>query len=248
MALQSARHQAVLEELTKWWEGSYEDGIGSRVVLVVAPSGWGRLNVLETFRGVIDDIDGPVTLTVSIDSAPLASLEVPVQAPALCRALMTSGVRSRAADLLGLDTAAGKVQLGLAVGGLFLSGPAAALSLLAASLAVTAAGNAWDSSPAGEEGALARAARAVATVSVSVPVVVVIDDADRLDPALAVTMIENLADRVLERPGASGGCGHTRKRAAEGTFLPYQLQTARSCSQGWRRPGHELRITGCPGA
>jgi hypothetical protein len=81
------------------------------------------------------------------------------------------------------------------VGGLFVSGLAAAASVLVASLAVTAAGKAWDGSPAGEEGAVARAARAVAAVSASVPVVVIIDDADRLDPGLARTMITNLAGR-----------------------------------------------------
>ncbi len=98
---------------------------------------------------------------------------------------MTAAMRSRLAELLGLDVAAGRLQLGLGVGGLFVSGLAAAASVLIASLAVTAAGKAWDGSPAGEEGAVARAARAVAAVPVSVPVVVIIDDADRLDPGLA---------------------------------------------------------------
>ena len=64
-----------------------------------------------------------------------------------------------------------------------------------ASLAVTAAGDAWDASPAGQHGAVARAARAVAAVSVAAPVLVTIDDAEFLDLGLAVTMIENLAGR-----------------------------------------------------
>jgi hypothetical protein len=46
-------------------------------------------------------------------------------------------------------------RLGLGVGGLLVSGPAAAASVLLASLAVTAAGNAWDGSPAGEADAVA---------------------------------------------------------------------------------------------
>ena len=53
---------------------------------------------------------------------------------------------------LGLDTAAGRVLLGLGLGGLVASGLAAAAALLVASLAVTAAGSAWDDSPAGEAG------------------------------------------------------------------------------------------------
>ena len=97
---------------------------------------------------------------------------------------------------LGLDTAAGQVQLALGLGGLLASGPLAAAGLLVASLAVTAAGSAWDDSPAGEAGGVARAARFLARVSVSVPVVVVIDDADCLDPGLAMTLIRGLAGRA----------------------------------------------------
>ena len=51
-----------------------------------------------------------------------------------------------------------------------------------------------DDRPASENGAAARAARLVAAVSASVPALVVIDDADYLEPGLAVTMIENLID------------------------------------------------------
>ena len=64
-----------------------------------------------------------------------------------------------------------------------------------ASLAVTAAGSAWDDSPAGEAGGVARAARVLARLSVQVPVVVVIDDADCLDPGLALALIRGLAGR-----------------------------------------------------
>ena len=51
-----------------------------------------------------------------------------------------------------------------------------------------------DDCPAGENGAVARAARVVAAVSASAPTLVVIDDADCLEAGLAVTMIENLID------------------------------------------------------
>jgi hypothetical protein len=64
-----------------------------------------------------------------------------------------------------------------------------------ASLAVTAAGNAWDASPAGEAGGVAQMARALARISVAVPVVVVINDADCLDTGLAMALIRGLADR-----------------------------------------------------
>jgi hypothetical protein len=95
--------------------------------------------------------------------------------------------------------------------GLFSSGLAAAASLLVASLAVTAAGNAWDGSPAGEYGAVARAARHLADVSVHIPAVVIIDDADGLDTGLALVLIRSLAGRPDGRAGAGGG----RRRARQ---------------------------------
>ena len=193
MPLKSVRHQAVLEELTAWWEDVCEGGNGSRVVLLPLPPGWGRSSVLREFTGVVEDPDAPVTLVVSIGGVP--SVGRAIQAQVLHEALATARKRSRAAKLLGLDRAAGEVQLGLGLGGLFASGLAMAVPLLLASLAVTATGNAWDGSPAGQQGAVARAARNLAAVSVSVPVVVIIDDADYLDPGLAITMTENLAGR-----------------------------------------------------
>ena len=191
MAIQSSRHRAVLEELTEWWEDLRDRGTGSRVVLVPVPRRWGRSRVLEDFRGVVEDLDGPLTFPISC--TPPAGRAA--QAQELSEALTTAELGSRAAGLLGLDTAAGKVQLGLGIGGLFASGLAAAVPLLLTSLAVTATGNAWDASPSGQQGAVARAARAVAAVSVAAPVLVTVDDAELLDLGLAVTMIENLAGR-----------------------------------------------------
>ena len=194
MSLRSGGHLAVLDELTEWWEDLCQRGIGSQVVLVCVPPGWGRSAVLEEFQALVDDdVNGPVTLIARVDgNLPPGRA---VQADALREDLLAAVRRSRAAELLDLDTLAGRAALGLGVGGLFMSGMAAAVSVLVGSLAVTAAGNAWDASPAGEAGAVARAARAVADVSVSVPVVVIIDDADGLDLGLAVTLIRNLAGR-----------------------------------------------------
>lgn len=191
MALQSSRHRAVLEELTEWWEDLRDRGIGSQVVLVVVPRRWGRSGVLEEFRGVVEDRDGPLTFPIS--GTPSAGRAA--QAEELSKALTTAELGARTAELFGWDTGAGKVQLGLGIGGLFASGLAAAVPLLLASLAVTAAGNAWDASPAGQQGTVARAARAVAAVSVAAPVLVTVDDAEILDLGLAVAMIENLAGR-----------------------------------------------------
>jgi hypothetical protein len=197
MSLRSSRHHAVLEELTEWWEDVRDSGIGSRVVLVPVPPGWGASAVLDGFRDLVEDPAGPVTITISLGDVPLASRAI--EAGALRDELMTPFVRSRAAELLGLDRASGDVQLGLGIGGLFVSGLAVTVPLLMGSLLATVAENWWDNRPAGQQGMVARAARLVAAVSTAAPVAVIIDDADRLDPGLAVTMIENLASRYEGR-------------------------------------------------
>lgn len=78
---------------------------------------------------------------------------------------------------------------------LFLSPLATLVGLLLAGVGVGAAGKVWDGSLAGQEGVVARLARAVAAVSVSVPVVVIIDDADHLESHLAVVLVKNLIGR-----------------------------------------------------
>ena len=194
MGVRWSRHQVVLEELAEWWEDISEKRIGSRVVLVEVPPGWGATTVLREFGATVADPDAPVAISVSVDEVPLAGRAV--EAKALSDALLAPLDRSRLAHLFGLDTAAGKAGLALGVGGLFVSGMPTQLSLLLASLGATAAQNAWDASPAGQQGVLARAARAVAAVSAEVPVTVLVDDADRFDVNLMALMIDNLASRL----------------------------------------------------
>ena len=193
MSLGVGRHGALGEELAEWLEDVTAGGIGSRVVLVAVPAGWGRSPVLQKFAALASADEGPVTLVAPIsgDLPPGRA----VQAPALREDLEAAAREPWVVRRLGLGTAAGQAQLGLGLGGLVASGPAAAAGLLVASLAVTAAGSAWDDSPAGEDGGVARAARFLARVSVQVPVVVTIDDADCLDPGLALALIGGLAGR-----------------------------------------------------
>ena len=204
MSLGAGRQRAVGEELAETLEDVSEGGIGSRVVLVAVPAGWGRSTVLEQFAPVAVADDGPAVLA-SADDGPVVlvariSGNLPpgraVQAVALREGLEKVVREPWLVRRLGLDTAAGRVVLGLGLGGLVASGPGAAAGLLVASLAVTAAGSAWDDSPSGEDGGVARAARVLARLSVQVPVVVVvIDDADCLDPGLALALIGGLAGR-----------------------------------------------------
>jgi hypothetical protein len=193
------RQEAAAGELVGWWEGLGQRGIGSRAVLLGVPAGWGRTTVLDQLAAVISRADAPLaprTLVARISGRSLPD-GPGVQALVLRDCLMEAGVRRRAAELLCLDRLGSAPRPGPAagVGSLFASGLAAAVSFLLAGLAAGAAGSVRGGRPAGENGAVARAARAVAAVSASAPVVVIIDDADCLEPGLAVTLIENLIDR-----------------------------------------------------
>jgi Tetratricopeptide repeat len=151
----TARHRQVVEDLADWWSDICQAGIGSRIVLVEVPRGWGATTVLREFGDMVVNPDAPVTISISVDEVPL--FDRAIEASALREALLTPFVRSRLAHLLGLDTPAGKTGLALSVGGLFVSGMAVQLSLLMTSLGVTAAGNAWDDSPAGQQGGVDKA-------------------------------------------------------------------------------------------
>src|SRR6266700_1234049 len=102
MSGESGRHEAVAGELAEWWEDLC-GGIGSRVVLLAVPPAWGRSAVLDKFRAVVEDLDAPVTLLVCINGSTPAGDAV--QAVVLREALMTAAMRSRLAELLGLDVA-----------------------------------------------------------------------------------------------------------------------------------------------
>ena len=189
-----SRHAAALEELANRWHELSGPRAVPEVALLVAPPGWGRSHVLHNLAALIERDEGPVTLLVQIDGKALPD-DVGMQAKLVADLLSQATSHNRGAELLGLDRLGGKVQLGIGVGGLFASGLAAAVGFLVASVAVGAASTAWDTSPAGQEGALARVARAVAAVSVTAPVVVIIDDADQIDSGLAATLMENLVSR-----------------------------------------------------
>jgi hypothetical protein len=183
------RQKAAATELAQWWDGLRPGGGGSHVVLLAEPAGWGRTTVLDQLPEIIRT-DAPI-LEVRINGRSLPG-RPGLQAAALRDSLLGAGVRRQAAALLCTSRLRGAPRLG--AGSLLLAGMAGAISLLQAGLAAAAAGGVPDNSPASENGAAARAARVVAAVSASAPALVVIDDADYLEPGLAVTMIENLID------------------------------------------------------
>jgi AAA ATPase domain len=185
------RQKAAAAELAQWWAGIAPGGIGSHAVLLAGPVGWGRSTVLDQLAEVIGRAEAPAGLVVRISGRSLPGEPGP-QAAALREGLLGAGVRRQAAELLYRDRLRGAARLGAV--SLIRSGMAGTISLLLAGLAAAAGGGVADDSPASENGAVARAARIVAAVSGSAPAVVIIDDADYLEPALAVPMIENLID------------------------------------------------------
>jgi len=185
------RQKAAATELAQWWDGIRQGGIGSHAVLLAGPPGWGRTTVLDQLPVVIGGADVPIRLLVRINGGSLPD-GPGLQAQALRDSLLGAEVRRQAAALLYRSRQRGVARRGTER--LLTSGVAGTISVALATLAAAAAGGAEDDRPAGENGAVARAARVVAAVSASAPTLVVIDDADCLEPGLAVTMIENLID------------------------------------------------------
>jgi|CZKW01.1.fsa_nt_gi hypothetical protein len=183
------RQKAAAAELAQWWDGLRLGGIGSHAVLLAGPAGWGRSTVLDQLPEIISRADAPISLEVRINGKSLPD-EPRLQAPALRDCLLGAEVRRQAAALLCRSRLRSAPRRGTR--SLLLTGMSGTISLLLAGLAAAAAGGVADDCPASENGAAARAARVVAAVSASAPALVVIDDADYLEPGLAVTMIENL--------------------------------------------------------
>jgi tetratricopeptide (TPR) repeat protein len=190
----SDRHAAVLDELVEWWHDLSRREINSRAVLLPVLTRWGRTHLLNQFAAVVEE-DEALSILVSVQGASLPD-GLGLQAQGLQKLFSEARVEHRVAQLLGVDRLGGAAQLGLGVAGLFVSPLAALVGLLLAGVGVGAAGRVWDDSLAGQEGMVAKLARSVAAVSVSVPVVVTIDDADRLEPDLAVILVENLIERI----------------------------------------------------
>jgi hypothetical protein len=184
------RQKAAAAELAQWWDGLRLGGSGSHAILLAGPAGWGRSTVLDQFPEIIR-ADAPISLEVRINGRSLPD-GPGLQAAALRDSLLGAEVRRQAAALLCRSRLRGAPRL--SARSLLLTGMTGTISLLLAGLAAAAAGGVADDCPASENGAAARAARVVAAVSASAPVLVVIDDADYLEPGLAVTMIENLID------------------------------------------------------
>ena len=185
------RQKAAAEELAHWWEGIRRGGVGSHAVLLAGPEGWGRSTVLDQLSAGVSGADAQASVVVRINGRSLPG-EPGLQAAALRDDLLAAEVRRQAAALLCRGRLLSAARP--ATSSLLRSAMAGTISLLLAGIAAAISGNAVGDWPASEDGAAARAARAVAAVSASVPALVVIDDADYMKSGLAVTVIENLID------------------------------------------------------
>ncbi len=187
-----ARQKEAAAELAQWWDGIRHGGVGSHAVLLVGPEGWGRSTLLSQLPDIISQAHAPICPLVHISARALPD-EPSQQALAVRNRLLGAEVRRQAAALLCCSRLRGAPRLG--IGSLLTSGIAGTISLLMAGLAAAARGGLGDGDPADANGAAARAAQVVAAVSASAPVLVAIDDADYLEPSLAITVIENLIDQ-----------------------------------------------------
>ena len=194
MVEDSDRHETALDELIEWWEDLSRREVNSRAVLLPVPSQWGRTHLLDRFAAAVE-VDDAVCIVVRVDGSRLPD-GLGEQASELRDLFSDARIPPSLAEVLGVDRLGGAILLGLGVGGLFPVPLAGLVLLLVASIGAGAADKRWDDSAAGQEGTVAKTARAVAAMSVSVPVVVIIDDADRLEPDLAVVLIENLIERI----------------------------------------------------
>jgi hypothetical protein len=187
-----ARQKEAAAELAQWWDGVRRGGVGSHAVLLVGPEGWGRSTVLSELLDGISAADGPIGPLVHIEGRSLPD-DQGEQGFALRDSLLGTEVRRQAATMLCRSRLRGAPRLG--IGTLLLSGIAGTMSLLVASLAAASKGSLADDAVASANGVAARAAQVVAAVSESAPTLVVIDDADYLEPSLALAVIENLIDQ-----------------------------------------------------
>jgi hypothetical protein len=234
------RQKAAATELAQWWDVIRQGDVGSHAVLLAGPAGWGRSTVLDHLPEIIGDAGAPASLRVRVNARSLPD-EPGLQAPALRDGLLGAEIRRQAAALLCRSRLRAAPRLG--TGRLLVSGLAGTISLLLAGLAAAAAGGVADGRPAGEDGVVARAARVVAAVSASAPVLVVVDDADYLDPGLAVAMIENLIDhndsRVLVVAAVDLGSDLAAALSSRARYGPTTGRVHRAAADP--RMGHQSR-------
>jgi hypothetical protein len=196
-ACESAIHEAVLAELIEWWEDVADPArsVGSQVVVVRLPHGWGRSTVLLRLCGHVrvDDV-------VMGRAFWLRGVDAPVE-----RAEQVVWLKGRAEEaellgdlhpMLGVDSPAGAADRGLDVASVFTGTLVPPVAFLLATVGLGMAAYERGRTPDGLAAQAGRVGAAIARFSVGVPVLVAIDDADDLDSDLVFNMITEMVDRV----------------------------------------------------
>src|SRR6266571_3004170 len=197
MAELSAGQKEAGSELAEWRE-DVAAGIGPRVVVLGVPAGWGRSTVLaavaeESWPAAEGD---PVTFVVRVGGRLVAAAGAAGAQAAEMRDQLAGTVGDhKLARTLGLDRPQSVISLAVGAGSLAASGLGLLASLLVFEEAVTTAGNLRDASRAGELARLGSAARAVAGLASRVLVVILVDDADQMNPDVVLVLAENLLYR-----------------------------------------------------
>jgi|GEM_PF-1660786 len=197
MAELSARQKEAVSELAEWRE-DVAAGIGPRAVVLGVPAGWGRSIVLkavaeEAWPAAEGD---PVTFIVRIDgSLVVAAGAAGAQAAQVRDHLAQTAGDHQLARTLGLDRPQGLISQAVGAGSLAASGLGLLAGLLVLQEAVTTAGNLRDASRTGELARLGGAARAVAGLASRALVVVLVDDADQVNPGVVLVLAKNLLYR-----------------------------------------------------
>ncbi|MEA2704149.1 MAG: hypothetical protein QOD63_2094 [Actinomycetota bacterium] len=191
-----ATHQdAAIAELVEWWEDLHDCSTGSQLVSLVVPPGWGRTTVLDELAERIDADESRLGTVVR-----LAGRDAP-DGLAMQVAWLTSEFEDRlpqAWRALGLDRSEGVVEAGLGLLGLLglVAGLPGLVAGLPASLFLKVVVSVRDRAEEGQLATVARLAHGLANYSQSLPLAVLIDDAEILDPRLVARLVFAILDDV----------------------------------------------------
>ncbi len=232
-------HGPVVAELLEWFE-DIADGLTSFAVLVPADEGWGRSALLAELRREITAREAVPAAVVTIEGANLGA-DAAIQAAEIGALFGSAHLTSRAAEILGVSSLSGMIDRAIAVAGVAVTvNPLLGLAL---AVGLGAAGKLREGTKAGVLDKVHRSAESVSRVSRDVPVVVLIDDLDRLDLDVATTLIETLIDRydghvlitatappnspIIKHLLRTERYGPAKERVLAATFDPGQHRSAR---------------------
>ncbi len=177
-----------LEELGEWWEDLVDRSIGSRGLVLAVPPGWGRTTVVERFRRRVESDQDRLGIVVSVPGAeapPGAALQVAW----LYELVRDAGLSERWREVVGVDRPEGVFDLSTDLAGFgLLSLPGMVGAFVAGKVLRKLAAD-RDSSATGAADASERLGRMLARQSTRVPLVILVDDADRLDATIMERLV-----------------------------------------------------------